>query len=483
MSKLREVAYAVDPVLWVREVLGVEPAPWQQEFLRAPRGASIIVLTARQVGKTTTAAWAIAHHMQYAPGSLSVIACPSQRQSAEAVRKIRNILIAVGVEFRTDNVYALELKNGSRVLALPSSDDAIRGLTVDGFIIADEAGQLKDDLIAALSPMRARRPQARFAMLSTAWTRTDPFWNVWAGDDPSWMRLKATADAVPLLFKQEFLEQQRRQLGEHNFKREYLGIPGGAHASPFTLKLYERATHIHVPLVPPGRALSPALEDVSRWQGFRPLFLAHDVGRSRDRSTAVVGGNSPYGQRLLGIRDAQELPQNLFGSQRASALATIDRQHHSIALIIADLSYDPTYAEVLHETFGDRVIGLQIGRHGDGMSFERRPVKHGSLPVYNIGRNYLLELFHTELHSDQIRFANTAATRNAYEQLANLELEFRDSGMVYTCPVGSHDDLGMSCAMLAWAARHPHLESWTRRLQAMLRPRTPRPRVNWAAWN
>ena len=39
MSKLREIAYRIDPVLWVRKVLGVEPAPWQAEFLRAPLGA------------------------------------------------------------------------------------------------------------------------------------------------------------------------------------------------------------------------------------------------------------------------------------------------------------------------------------------------------------------------------------------------------------------------------------------------------------
>ena len=71
---------------------------------------------------------------------------------------------------------------------------------------------------------------------------------------------------------------------------------------------------------------------------FNPLIIAHDVGRSRDRSTAVVGGNSPYGQRLLGIRDAEELPQGLFGSARASALAAIDRRHHNNALIVADLS-------------------------------------------------------------------------------------------------------------------------------------------------
>jgi hypothetical protein len=32
MNNLREVAYLIDPALWVREVLGVEPLPWQEEF-------------------------------------------------------------------------------------------------------------------------------------------------------------------------------------------------------------------------------------------------------------------------------------------------------------------------------------------------------------------------------------------------------------------------------------------------------------------
>ena len=144
----------------------------RRTFLRAPRGASILALTARQVGKTTTAAWAIAHTMLFTPGSLSVIACPAQRQSAEAVRRVREALIKAGAELESDNVYGLELENGSRVLALPGSDDSIRGLTVDGWIVADEAARLISDLIAALRPMRARRPQARFAMLSTAWSRS-----------------------------------------------------------------------------------------------------------------------------------------------------------------------------------------------------------------------------------------------------------------------------------------------------------------------
>ena len=200
MNNLREVAYRIDPALWVREVLGVEPTTWQEQFLRAPRGGSILALTARQVGKTTTASWAIAHAMIFTPGSLSVIACPAQRQSAEAVRRVREILMKVGAELKSDNVYALELNNGSRVLALPGSDNSIRGLTVDGWIVADEAARLGQNLISALRPMRARRPDARFAMLSTAWSRSDPFWTAWAGDDPSWIRLQATADSDATLF-------------------------------------------------------------------------------------------------------------------------------------------------------------------------------------------------------------------------------------------------------------------------------------------
>jgi hypothetical protein len=257
MSKLRELAYRLDPVLWVREILQTTPTPWQEKFLRAPRGASILALTARQVGKTTVAAWGIAHAMVFSPQSLSVIACPAQRQSAEAVRRVREALLKAGEKLTSDNVYGIELGNGSRVLALPGSDDSIRGLTVDGWIVADEAARLPGDLIAALRPMRARRPQARLAMLSTAWNRSDPFWTAWASDDESFIRLKATADSTGALFAPGFLEQERRALGDPVFNREYLGIPGGAAASPFTWELYERAIYIHVPKVPPGPAFAP----------------------------------------------------------------------------------------------------------------------------------------------------------------------------------------------------------------------------------
>jgi Terminase large subunit, T4likevirus-type, N-terminal len=262
MTPVRQIAYRLDPVLWTREILGVEPMPWQQAFLRSARAAFIVVLTARQVGKTTVAAWAVAHAMLFQPGSLSVIACPAQRQSAEAVRRVREILLKTGASFKSDNVYALELDQGARVLALPSDDETIRGLTVDAWIVADEAARLDENLIAALHPMRARQPQARFAMLSTAFTRTDPFWTAWSSDSPNDLRLRATADCPDMPFSKAFLEDQRRILGEQLFRQEYLGIPGGGLASPFTWDLYECAIAIHTPVLPPGPNFRPPPEAV-----------------------------------------------------------------------------------------------------------------------------------------------------------------------------------------------------------------------------
>jgi hypothetical protein len=222
--------------------------------------------------------------------------------------------------------------------------------------------------------------------------------------------------------------------------------------------------------------------DPNTWPSFRPLIMAHDVGRSRDRSTAVIGGNSPIQSRLLGLREFVELPQGLYGSARASALAAVDRKYNGNALIVVDLSNDPTYAEVMFESFDPRVIGLQITRHGDGMNFERRPVKNSAMLVYTIGRTHLLELLHSELQSDLVRIVDGPMARKAYEQLVKLETEFRESGTVYTCPSGHHDDLGISCAMLAWAARHPHLQQWVRNAGQSRTKRWPRQQYGWDAF-
>jgi hypothetical protein len=185
----------------------------------------------------------------------------------------------------------------------------------------------------------------------------------------------------------------------------------------------------------------------------------------------------------LGITEFNELPQGLYGSERASALAQVDARYDRNALIVADLSNDTSYAEQLIETFGPRVIGVHIGRNGDGMTFERRRVGRGIIDIYQVGRSHLLEAVHSDLHAGPVCFADGPDARRAYGQLEALEPEMRETGIVYKCPPGHHDDLGISCAMLNWAGHHPHLQIWHGNMVAAQRPRRrAQPKISWAAW-
>ena len=69
--------------------------------------------------------------------------------------------------------------------------------------------------------------------------------------------------------------------------------------------------------------MSTSFLDPRLWPRLHPLLIAHDVGGSRDRSTAVVGGYCGYAPGILGIKEFNELPQGLYGSERASALAQL----------------------------------------------------------------------------------------------------------------------------------------------------------------
>ncbi len=225
-------------------------------------------------------------------------------------------------------------------------------------------------------------------------------------------------------------------------------------------------------------------DDPRTW-GSKIHIIAHDVGRTRDRSTAVVGCHCPFafGTRLLGVKEFVELPQGLYGSELANALSAIDQTYNRDCLIVADLTRDPTYAETLFDTLGrGRVVGVQIGRSGNGTTCEQRRVRNGVIPVYNVGRTFLLELLASEMRDHRVRFADSEESLRAYEQLMALEPEQRESGTVYKCPSGLHDDLAMSLAMLAWAAQHLHLDYWTRPIFDAHRPQRPRQTPSRLAW-
>ena len=70
--------------------------------------------------------------------------------------------------------------------------------------------------------------------------------------------------------------------------------------------------------------------DAQYLAGFQdPLIIAHDVGRSHDRFTAVVGGHlAVRAPRLFGIQTLRSHRRICLAAQVPNELANVDRLHH-----------------------------------------------------------------------------------------------------------------------------------------------------------
>src|SRR5665647_614187 len=117
-----KVAIPEDPVTFARQ-LNIEPDPWQSDLLNS-KDKRVILNCSRQSGKSTTVAILALHHALRNPGSLILILSPSQRQSGELLRKVISFNRKLGRPGnpRSDSATALELNNGSRIMALPGSE-------------------------------------------------------------------------------------------------------------------------------------------------------------------------------------------------------------------------------------------------------------------------------------------------------------------------------------------------------------------------
>jgi len=66
----------------------------------------------------------------------------------------------------------------------------------------------------------------------------------------------------------------------------------------------------------------------------------------------------------------------------------------------------------------------------------------------------------TDLRTRQIHIKNGPMAQRLYEPLHSLEVELKESGKIYKCLPGKHDDLAISLGVLNWAIRHSHWPSW-----------------------
>ena len=220
MSRLREfLAGGLDPVKLARNIGMEECDAWQAQVLRKPHQRELLVVH-RQGGKSSAAAVAAVHAALFEPGALVLVVSPSQRQSSELFRTMLTLYRSMGrpVPAEAENALSIALENGSRVVALPADPVTIRGYAACRLLVIDEGAYVSDDTMAAVRPMLAVS-HGRMLAMSTPYGRRGWFYE--ASKSNEWRVTTVRADECPRITP-EFLEAERRALGEWRYRQEFL---------------------------------------------------------------------------------------------------------------------------------------------------------------------------------------------------------------------------------------------------------------------
>ena len=224
------------------EQLGFQPDEKQAAVLESNSRRGML-LCSRQWGKSTISAAKAVHRAATVAGSLVLVASPSERQSGEWVRKAEEFVRRLGWKPKGDgtNAQSILLPNGSRIVGLPGNEATVRGFSAVSLLLIDEAARVPDDLYRALRPMLAMAPNiaahngspsgrlcARSStahkggdlwLMSTPYGKRGFFYEEWA-DGQGWERVTGPATECARI-SAEFLDEEKRALGETWFAQEY----------------------------------------------------------------------------------------------------------------------------------------------------------------------------------------------------------------------------------------------------------------------
>ena len=206
---------------FARRKLGFEADEQQAAVLDSQAKRGILNCT-RQWGKSTVLAAKAVHRSWTQAGSLVLVASPSERQSAEFLRKAAEFLLRLGVPRRGDgdNASSLALPNGSRIVGLPGTEGTVRGFSAVSMLLIDEAARVPDATYKSLRPMLAVG-KGDLWLMSTPRGQRGFFYDTWTRGGDMWERHSVPATECPRI-EAGFLDEERGELGSAWFAQEYL---------------------------------------------------------------------------------------------------------------------------------------------------------------------------------------------------------------------------------------------------------------------
>lgn len=213
--------YKDDPVLFAQDKLGFTPDEQQRAVLTA-QNKRIIICASRQWGKSTVTAAKAIHHAWFHPNTLVLVLSPSERQSAEFIRKMEGFARSLGVKIKGDgdNPCSLLLPNGTRIVGLPGSEATNRGFSAPSLVLIDEAARVDDGLYFAIRPMLAVS-QGQIILMSTPFGQRGFFYEEWSKQPSDWLKISVPANQCKRI-PAHFLAEELNRLSTRFFQQEYM---------------------------------------------------------------------------------------------------------------------------------------------------------------------------------------------------------------------------------------------------------------------
>jgi hypothetical protein len=222
LSTLMKLASKRDPVFFARYLLRFNPDKWQADFLRSKAGLILLNCT-RQSGKSTSAAILALWLFMFFPGQLIILVSPSERQSQEIFRKIKNFYNGLApifkIQLKADNTTSMEGVNNSRIVSLPESEGTIRGYSAANVIIEDEAARVSDALSMAVEPMLAVS-HGRYIQMSTPYGRIGHFFVNYHNPNIIAEKYEVPWHQCPRISK-DFIASYRAKFGDSLTRQEF----------------------------------------------------------------------------------------------------------------------------------------------------------------------------------------------------------------------------------------------------------------------
>ena len=219
------IKYAVSVVAFTRDILKFDPDPVQEKVL-ALNPSRLILKCTRQWGKSTLATILAIYRAMIMPGSLILVVSRSARQSANIIRKARQILVKAGIYKKViarkspmgNHDLTLAFANGSEIIALPGDAETTRSYSAVSLLIIDEAAFVPDPIYYAFRPTLAVS-RGDLAILSTPCGKRGFFHNEYEHSVEKFYKVEVKAKDCPRIPK-DFLDIERSK-GEDYFAQEY----------------------------------------------------------------------------------------------------------------------------------------------------------------------------------------------------------------------------------------------------------------------